>query len=126
MMRIGRVTANREALVPIFVRASEGTDREVNALLDTGFNGDLALPDHMIDGLGLQRLGREQVTLASGKTPLVGKYEATLDFGGEVHSVEVVEAGAALIGMRLLQGYDLYVHCVAGGRVAIREPSGNE
>ena len=66
-----------------------------------GFNGYVALPARVIELLGLQRLGREQVTLASGKTPLVGKYEATIGFGGAAHSVEVVEAGEPLIGMSL-------------------------
>lgn len=56
---------------------------------------------HVIEALELQRLGREQVTLASGKTHLVGKYEATIGFGGAAHSVEVVEAGEPLIGMSL-------------------------
>lgn len=55
----------------------------------------------MIESLGLHRLGREQVTLDGGKTHLVGKYEATLGFGGTVQSVEVVEAGEPLIGMSL-------------------------
>lgn len=56
---------------------------------------------YVIESLELQRLGREQVTLASGKPHLVGKYEATLGFGGTVHSVEVVEAGEPLVGMAL-------------------------
>ncbi|MCS3672400.1 clan AA aspartic protease [Salinibacter ruber] len=73
----------------------------MDALLDTGFNGYVALPARVIELLELQRLGREQVTLASGKTHLVGKYKATIGFGGSVHSVEVVEAGEPLIGMSL-------------------------
>ncbi|MCS3827498.1 hypothetical protein GGP85_002968 [Salinibacter ruber] len=55
----------------------------------------------MIESLELHRLGREQVTLASGKTRLMGKYESTLGFGGAIHSVEVIEAGEPLIGMSL-------------------------
>jgi hypothetical protein len=50
------------------VRGSEDTEREIEALLDTGFNGFLALPAVLIDDLDLRPLGREQITLASGGT----------------------------------------------------------
>ncbi|MCS3940586.1 putative aspartyl protease [Salinibacter ruber] len=101
MTSIGRVTGDREVVVPLLVHAENGADRQVDALLDTGFNGYLALPARVIEALELHRLGREQITLASGEIHLVGKYEATLGFGGTVQSVEVVEAGEPLIGMSL-------------------------
>jgi predicted aspartyl protease len=41
---------------------------DVDTLLDMGFNGYVALPVRVIESMGLQRLGREQVTLASGET----------------------------------------------------------
>lgn len=123
MTSIGRVTGDREVVVPLLVHAENGADRQVDALLDTGFNGYLALPAHMIESLELHRLGREQVTLASGKTHLVGKYEATLAFGGTVHSVEVVEAGEPLVGMALVWGFDLRIQCIDGGQVALERLS---
>ena len=101
MTSIGCVTGDREVVVPLLVRNRDGADRQVDALLDTGLSGYVALPARVIELLELQRLGREQVTLASGKTHLVGKYEATIGFGGSVHSVEVVEAGEPLVGMGL-------------------------
>ncbi|MCS3953167.1 putative aspartyl protease [Salinibacter ruber] len=88
MTPIGRVTGDREVVVPLLVRAQNGADRQVDALLDTGFNGYLALPAHVIESLELHKLGREQVTLASGEIHLVGKYEATLGFGGAIGLVE--------------------------------------
>jgi len=120
---IGRVTGNREPVVPLLARSRNGADRQVEALLDSGFNGYLALPAHVIEGLELQRLGREQVTLASGKTHLVGKYKATLKFGGAVRSVEVVEAGEPLIGMALLWGNELRIQCIDGGQVVLERLS---
>ncbi len=123
MTSIGRVTGDREVVVPLLVRAQNGGDRQVDALLDTGFNGYLALPARVIELLELQRLGREQVTLASGKTHLVGKYEATIGFGGSVHSVEVVEAGEPLVGMGLLWGFDLRIQCIDDGQVVLERLS---
>jgi predicted aspartyl protease len=35
---IGRVTGDREVVVPLLVRNRDGADRQVDALLDTGFN----------------------------------------------------------------------------------------
>lgn len=119
MTSIGRVTANGEAIVSLTIHPVKGTNPEVDALLDTGFNGDLALPSGLIATLGLEELGREQVTLASGRTKLVRKYEATLEFGGAIHSVEVIEARAALVGMGLLWGHDLQIQCVDGGHVSL-------
>ncbi len=123
MTSIGRVTGDREVVVPLLVHGQNGGDRQVDALLDTGFNGYVALPARVIELLELQRLGREQVTLASGKTHLVGKYEATIGFGGSVHSVEVVEAGEPLVGMGLLWGFDLRIQCMDGGQVVLERLS---
>ncbi len=123
MTSIGRGTGDREVVVPLLVRNRDGADRQVDALLDTGFNGYVALPARVIEFLELQRLGREQVTLASGKTHLVGKYEATIGFGGSVHSVEVVEAGEPLIGMSLLWGCGLRIQCIDDGQVVLERLS---
>ena len=45
-MKIGTVDSTGDALVPLAVGGlgSEGPHRDVTALLDTGFNGFLALP----------------------------------------------------------------------------------
>ena len=67
MTTLGQVTAGREAVVHLTVEGAGGTNREINAVLDTGFNGYLALPAPLIEALGLQGLGRERVTLASGE-----------------------------------------------------------
>ncbi|MCS4185171.1 hypothetical protein [Salinibacter ruber] len=123
MTSIGCVTGDREVVVPLLVRNRDGADRQVDALLDTGLSGYVALPARVIELLELQRLGREQVTLASGKTHLVGKYEATIGFGGSVHSVEVVEAGEPLVGMGLLWGFDLRIQCMDGGQVVLERLS---
>jgi len=117
--RIGHVTTEGP-IVRLVVRGSEGTERETEALLDTGFNGFLALPAFLVEELALFSLGREQITLASGETQLTRKYEAEVHFAGRFSSVEVIQAGDPLVGMGLLWGYDLRVHCVADGSVALK------
>lgn len=126
MTTIGQVTAAREGVVRLTVQSSGGAEREINATLDTGFNGYLALPAHLIEGLGLQGLGREQVTLASGDVRLTHKYEANVRLAGAVRSVEVVEAGESLLGMGLLWNYELRMHCIDGGHIVLVKRSANE
>jgi predicted aspartyl protease len=111
---IGRVTGDREAVVPLLVRAQNNAGRQVDALLDTGFNGYLALPLPVIDALDLLPLGREQVTLASGETQLIRKFEGEVRFASTARSVEIVQAGEPLARMALLWGFDLRIECVGG------------
>lgn len=108
------------------VRGSEDTEREIEALLDTGFNGFLALPAVLIDDLDLRPLGREQITLASGETQLTRKFEGMVRFAETVQPVEIVQAGEPLVGMSLLWGWDLHVQCVDGGRVTVETHSAEE
>lgn len=110
-------------MVRLVVRGPVETEREIEALLDTGFNGFLALPASLVAELALLPLGREQVTLASGKTQLTRKYEGIVRFAGTVQSVEIVQAGEPLIGMALLWGHDLHVECEAGGSVVVEAHS---
>jgi len=94
--------------------------------MDTGFNGYLALPARLVETLDLQGLGREQVTLASGEVRLTRKYEASVQFAGELYPVEVVVAGESIIGMALLWGHELRIHCKEGGRVLVAGSSIDE
>ncbi|PSQ73454.1 MAG: clan AA aspartic protease [Bacteroidetes bacterium QH_9_64_21] len=126
MTLLGQVTAGREAVVHLTVEGAGGTNREINAVLDTRFNGYLALPAPLIEALGLQGLGRERVTLASGEIRFTRKYEASVRLAGLSHPVEVVEAGEPLVGMALLWGYEIRIHCIEGGRVVAVERSMEE
>lgn len=122
-MRIGHVTANGRVHVQTSVKAASGKVREVGALLDTGFNGALALPPEEIAALGLKRRSKTTVVLASGERRHVPTYRATIQFGGQEQAVLVAEAGEPLIGMSLLWGYDLQVQCRANGSVAVEAHS---
>lgn len=110
-------------MVRLAVREPNETEREIEVLLDTGFNGFLALPTSLIDDLALLPLGREQITLASGETQLTRKYEGTVRFAGTTQPVEIVQAGAPLVGMGLLWEYDLYIQCIPNGSVAVESRS---
>lgn len=120
---IGKVTADREARVPLIVRSGNGIEREIEAVVDTGFNGVLALPARHIDDLSLSLVGRERMLLASGDFEVARTYRAFVKLEDRVYSVRVIEGGGSLIGMGLLWGHDLHVQCEAGGSVVVEAHS---
>ncbi len=123
-MKVGTVDANGEALVPLTVErlGSEGEQREVTALLDTGFNGFLALPPELIDVLGVEQLSREQYMTASGAMHFTGIYEAVIIFGGRRLVVdEIVEAAEPLVGVGLLWEFKVCLGYREGGDVTLEE-----
>ena len=57
-MITGSVNANYEAIIHLSVRGPGGQEREVDAVIDTGFNGFLTLPPALVTALDLARLSR--------------------------------------------------------------------
>ena len=122
-MRVGHVTANGRARVRISVVGIAGANEEIDALLDTGFNGALALSSEQIAALGLNQRSKTRVVLASGERRHVPTYRATIRFGTKKQTVLIAEAGEPLVGMALLWGYDLHIQCADGGDVVVEERS---
>ena len=127
-MRIGRVTADGRAQVYVSVTGPSGVDEDVDALLDTGFNGTLALPPERIAALGLRQRSKTIVVLASGEKrhvptyrATIQSYRATIQFGMKEQTALIVEAGEPLVGMALMWGCNLQIECVNGGRVVMNE-----
>jgi predicted aspartyl protease len=79
-MKIGTVESSGEALVPLTVEGlgSGGQQRDITALLDTGFNGFLALPPALIGELDLEQISREQYMTAGGAMHFTGVYGAAV------------------------------------------------
>ncbi|PSQ80583.1 MAG: clan AA aspartic protease [Bacteroidetes bacterium QS_1_65_9] len=118
-MIIGHVGVDGEAIIPLSVKGTANKKRDVDAVLDTGFNGFLALPPRLIEDLQLKHLGQETLVLASGARSYPHKYEATITFGKKLQPVEVIEAGEVLLETRLLLGCDLHIRYVEGGPVEL-------
>jgi len=119
-MITGTVTPHREAIVSFVVRGPDGQEREIQAVIDTAFNGSLTLPAHVIAALGLSRLGFGRVLLADGGEEYLDIYEAVVMWDGRSRVVEVDGAETdALVGMALLDGHELRIAVVVGGTVRI-------
>jgi clan AA aspartic protease len=117
----GTVNANQEAIIRLEVRGPRGAMREIDVVLDTGFNGFVTLPHAVIAALGLPRLGRGRAILANGSEVVFDIHEATVMWDGDPRAVEAdATAGMALLGMSMLAGHALWLHAVDGGRVTIQ------
>lgn len=120
-MITGIVTASREAVLRLTLYDANDQPQEFEAVVDTGFNGNLTLPPHMIARLGLpwQRLVR--AILADGSEIVTAVYEANLLWDGQRVTISVSEANAdPLVGMSLMYGYELVLPIVDGAAFTLR------
>jgi clan AA aspartic protease len=119
-MMTGKVTALREATVPLMVTSPGQHWQAVDAVLDTGFNGFLTLPSHLIRALQLSFVGNRRATLADGSTVVLDLYLVTVLWHGQEHEILVLQAESGpLMGMALLYGSRVVFHVVDDGDVLI-------
>ena len=120
-MITGVVTANREAVIRLTVRGPAGMEQEIEAVVDTGFDGSLSLPPTLIALLELQWRRRGRAVLADGSECVFDIYEGMALWDGRLQRIAVDEASTApLVGMALLHGYELNVRVRNGGSVTIK------
>ncbi len=106
--------------IPLTVRGPAGQEREVEAVIDTGFDGTLSLPLADIIALGLPWRRRGRALLADGTESVFDIYEATVVWDGMPPRVAIDAADIdPLVGMLLLNGYELTIQAVVGGQVYI-------
>ena len=123
-MMTGFVNTNREAVIRFSVCDRRGQAQEIQAVIDTGFNGYLTLPDTAIDVFGLSYHSRTIVTLGDGSDCVLRQYEATVVWSRQEREVLVLAAeGDPLVGMAMLYGYDVFLRIVDGGVVTIQATS---
>ena len=120
-MITGIVNPDYEAVIHLLVQGPAGQEREINAVIDTGFNGFLTLPPILIAALGLTRLSRGRAILANGTEDIFDIYGVTVLWDGQPRYIETDAVDTTpLVGMALLNGYDLHIQVMDGGRVAIQ------
>ena len=120
-MITGTVNADYEAVIRLRVQGSPEHAHEVDAIIDTGFNGFLTLPPALVTALELTRLSRGRALLANGSEALFDIYGVTVLWDGQQRYVEADAVDTTpLVGMSLLEGYDLHIQVAAGGQVAIQ------
>ena len=121
-MITGTVTENLDLQVTIEIANSNGGFEPLEVAMDTGFNGDLALPRDTIQNLGLTYRGQTSWTLATGEEVTMANYDGVVSWHGRSREVEVIETESeSLLGMALLIGSKIAVDAQIGGDVVIEE-----
>ena len=119
-MITGKITANREAIIELEIIGSNQKREKVEAVIDTGFNGYLTLPNDLINYLKFQIAGSRHVTLGDGNVVVLDMYLAKVLWHGQEREVLILEAeGGPLVGMSLLYGSRVMLEVVDNGNVTI-------
>ena len=117
----GVVNAAYEPLIALAVQGQSGQSRDIEAVVDTGFNGFLTLPTTLVSELGLSFISIGRATLADGSEIAYDVYGATVLWDGQALYVEADAADTTpLVGMLLLDGQDLSIQVRDGGRVVVQ------
>ena len=82
------------------------------AVIDTGFNGDLELPRSLHDALKARFVGRVSSSLAGGQRIEEDAYLVEFPFDGRTVQAEAtfVSTSQIIIGTQLLREYRLEIH----------------
>jgi clan AA aspartic protease len=119
-MIVGTVD-NREARILLKLRGSQGREQTIEAVIDTGYTASLSLAPAHITALDLPWQGTGRGTLADGSECLFDVYEAEVVWDGQPLRLLVDEADTdPLVGMALLNGYELRMEVCPQGNLEIR------
>jgi clan AA aspartic protease len=117
----GTVNRDLQATILLTVHFAPEAALAVTAIIDTGFNGHVALPRDVIESLDLPVHSYTEGRLADGRVVTLARYRMRINWGGELRDVIALAVeGAALLGTALLADHTLRVDFVPGGQVTVR------
>ena len=116
----GTVIVGRGPVVPILIRGSDGSELDVNAVVDTGFTAALTLPLAIIAALSLALDSKSELALADGTIRSFDLFVAEVFWDGVWIPVLASALGDdVLLGMRMVAGHRVTIDAVPGGDVEI-------
>lgn len=119
-MITGIVNGDFEAMLSLSICGSDGKVYTQDAIIDTGFNGWLSLSPDLIDQLNLKWKRRGRAILGDGSECVFNIYEAVVLWDGVYLTIPIDEADSEpLVGMSLMEGYQLMVQVFEGGNVEL-------
>jgi clan AA aspartic protease len=110
---IGVIDDSGRALLTISLQADAMEQpAAIDAWIDTGFTGDLVLPQSVVDQLSLRQSGSVDAVLADGTQVEVNTYTCFVNWFGSQRRLEVVATSGdwPLLGVGLLLGLELRVN----------------
>jgi len=121
-MMNGRIDASFEAHLELAIQLEDELKRE-SFLVDTGFNGFIAVSQAMVEHLGLALLDVQEGVTADGRTGYFDTVQITVLWHGRELTVRAQILDEALIGTRLLRGSRVRAEWVRDGQFQV-EPIG--
>ena len=119
-MIVGSVNGDLEAIVYLTIQDDRGEFHEFHCILDTGFDGFVAMPAQVIQRLGLVQTSVRRAFLVDGIEQYFPLYWGTVNWGQEILEVPVLGTDREfLVGMALLETSTLTVQVWDGGEVLI-------
>lgn len=110
-----------EAVVTISLKGPRGQAQDIEAVIDTGFNGFLTLPAELVSELGLPYAYMGQAVLANDAPVDFDVHYVTVEWDGQTRDIEADVTGSTpLVGMLLLDMHRLNIEVERGGRVVIQ------
>jgi clan AA aspartic protease len=120
-MMFGTVNTRREGIIQLVVLGENNQRQNIKAVIDTGYTGFLTLPSAIIAKLGLTWYMQEEGTLGNGSLWMFNVFEASVIWDGQIRPIEINESETEpLVGMGLIEGYELNIQGLAGGAVTIK------
>ncbi|MFB6271886.1 MAG: clan AA aspartic protease [Salinibacter sp.] len=118
-MTTGFFTAEREAALSLEAIGPDG-GRSFDAIIDTGFTGELPLPSDWIEDLGLPYAGVEEMMLADGRFRETAMYDGYVIIDDEAYEVVIAEAPTIpLVETNLLWGFSIFIEFQSGGAIEV-------
>lgn len=117
----GQVNALRQAVIPVELRSPNGQPIQVDAVIDTGFDGFVTVAPDQAQRLQLPFLEVRSYALGDGRAVDFAIHLVTVVWDGQERDGEaLVTDGGILVGMSLLHGYHLFIDVVEGGVIRLQ------
>ena len=119
-MIAGSVNKDLEAVVDIAVQDDQGELHNFQCVLDTGFDGFIALPEQVVQRLGLVQTAVRKTFLVDDLEQFFPLYWGIVNWCGETIEVSVLGTTQEfMVGMALLENSTLTIEVWDGGEVLI-------
>ena len=110
----------RYILLSVPLRLPDGRTNAIECVVDTGFQGALALPPAAIHALGLPFRDTIAANLANNTDVDIDVYKAVIVWNGQERAVDVLATGRRpLLDTMLLDGFHMGVDFIEGGQVTL-------